>query len=668
MPRSRGAHAAAHRAPRSGVPARGSRAKGTGGGAERVGGNKVAGIPRAMIGKAAAVVVVVGVVGVGLVKGGTSSAEPAVQSFLLAWENQQYNTAAGLTTGGKDTVADALAAEYRQLDAADMVLSMGKIVQHGDNATATFDASIDLGSGGLRWAYQGNFDVRNTSAGWKVLWNPAVIVPGLQSGDRLAVLTTMPSRAQIQDIRGRPLTLPSAVYVIGVRPGSLTHPRKTADALATAAGLQADASQIYGQIIAAPSKTFLGLIRLGPAAYNRLRARIAKVPGKIVVRRTERLFDSIAPTITGAVGTETAGVLRQDGVPYRPGATVGLSGLQAAYQRTLAGSATTKVVRLNASGQQVGVLASWSGSQGTAVKTIDSRAQLAADHALAKLPGSAAIVAVQPGTGRVLAVASHQAGGMPAVSPLSGRYLPGQTFTIVSTAALLANGFAANARIPCMAAASVDGVRFSNHPAEVGLGAQPLLGTDFAHACGTAFAGLSMRLNAKELSAAAKSFGIGADWRLSIGSYPGTIGDPVGYGQLAATTVGIGGVRVSPLDMALAAGLVQSGGWYSPILVTKPADPGMMLRHPFGNQVVSSLRAFMRETVTKGAGTAAQAPGGAVYGQIGNSSLGATAKGLRSAWFVGYQGKVAFAVIEFTKSADISAAQLAGTFLHDLNG
>ena len=35
---------------------------------------------------------------------------------------------------------------------------------------------------------------------------------------------------------------------------------------------------------------------------------------------------------------------------------------------------------------------------------------------------------------------AHHAGRMPAVSPLAGRYEPGQVFTIVSTAALLETG------------------------------------------------------------------------------------------------------------------------------------------------------------------------------------------------------------------------------------
>lgn len=672
--RSRGAHAAAHRAPRSGPPrprppARGTRARGAGDGDRQVGGSRLAGLPRALVGKIAAGVVVAGIVVAGLVQGGGASAEPTVRAFLLAWENGQYKTAAGLTTGRPEAVTAALAGAYRQLDAADLVLQMSSITQHGDSATARFLASVDLGSGGLRWVYHGSFEMRRAGSGWQVLWSPSVIVPGLREGDRLAVLTGMPGRAQIQDASGRSLAVPSQVWVAGVRPGRLASPRKTASALAAATGGVLDASQVYGQIIAAPSKSFLSLIRLRPASYDRMRARLDRVPGLQMHERSERLFESIAPVIAGSVGTETAEILRTDGVPYRPGATVGLTGLQEAYQHTLTGSPTTKVVLENAAGHQVATLHTWTGSKGSPVRTtLNGRVQRAANQALRQVPGSAAIVAIQPGTGRILAVAARRAGGMPAVSPLAGQYAPGQAFTIISTAALLQEtGFDAAKPVPCRAENSVGGRRFANHPAQTGLGAQPPFSVDFAHACGTAFAGLSLRLNSSDLTTAAEAFGIGAGWKLQVPSNSGTIGNPEGFGDIAAASVGSGGVRVSPLDMALAAGLVESGTWHAPLLVLSPPDPTMSPRRPFSAEIMTSLRKLMRGTVRKGAGRAADVGHGAVYGQVGSAPLSA-GKGLRSAWFVGYQGKVAFAAVEFTKSVNVSAAPLAGAFLRGIRG
>ena len=620
-----------------------------------------------MVAKVTVVAVIVGVIGFGLVKGGEASAEPTVQAFLLAWENGHYKTAAAMTTGQPAVVTDALSGAYRQLDAADLVLQIASIAQHGDRATATFQASVDLGSSGLNWTYQGRFILHAGRSGWRVVWSPSVIVPGLRPGDRLAVVGSTPGRAQLEDQAGRPLAVPSAVFAVGVRPGALADPTATADGLAAVTGL--DPAQVYGQIVAAPSNAFLALLQLPPTTYSAWRRQLLKVPGLQVKRHFARLFNSIAPVVTGSVGTETAQVLRAEGVPYRPGDTVGLSGLQAAYQRTLTGSPTTSVVVQDAAGHQVTLLRSWKGTPGVPVRTtINSHVQVAADRAVAGQPGTAAIVAVQTGTGKVLAVAAQHGRGMPEVDPLAGLYQPGQAFTIISTAALLQSGFDVTSRIPCKAQNSVGGQSFSNEPVEADLGAQPLFSVDFAHACGTAFAGLSMQLSAHDLATAASDFGIGAKWQLRINASSGTIGSPTGYGQIAATSVGGAGVRVSPLAMALAAGLVQSGTWTPPTLVPSPGQPAAKPSRPFDAQIVASLRSLMRATVTSGAGEAANVSGRPVYGQIGSTGPGSVGKGLGSSWFVGYQGGVAFAILEFTRSPDTSAATLAGNFLSNLQG
>jgi cell division protein FtsI/penicillin-binding protein 2 len=593
-----------------------------------------------------------------------TSPEPTAQAFLLDWGTGQYRAAATLTTGTPHDVAASLEAAYHQLGATDLTLSMGYIRQQAGTATAGFSASVDLGRGGPPWNYQGTFTLRETGSVWKVVWTPGVIVPGLLPGLRLAVLTSMPQRADLLDAAGAPLEPLSPVYVAGVHPGDLSHPLLTADVLASATGLEAD--QILGQIRAASTGGFLELLRLSPAEYRQLRRGLAKVPGLIIRREQMRLFDSIAPAVSGQVGTETAVQLRNEGVPYRPGTTIGTSGLEKAFQRQLAGTSTTEVVTENAAGKLVSVLKRWSGQPGRTVRTtIDASVQVAADDALASLPASAAIVAVQPSTGHILAVADHSATGMPAVNPLDGQYQPGQAFTIVSTEALLTTGFATSTPIPCNSANEVGGENFTNDPPIPSLGPQPTFLTDFAHACDTAFAGLSLRLNAKDLAKAAAGFGLGATWRLPLHAFAGSVGAAGSQAQLAADSIGAGSVRVSPLDMALVAALVESGTLRSPSLVTSPPDPGLNPRASFGTQVVQALRTLMRATVVSGAGRAANVRGAPVYGQVGSAPL-ATVKGLHATWFVGFQGNVAFAVLEFAKSARTSAAPLAGRFLRDL--
>ncbi len=606
----------------------------------------------------AAVVMVAALLGMGAMGGFSPapSAEPTVQAFLLAWQSGHYRRAAAMTTGRPAEVARSLAAVYQQLDAAHRSLHLGPIAQDGDQATAWFASAMTLGRGGLPWTYHNHFTLLRTGSDWKVQWQPSVVVPGLRAGQRLAVRIIMPARAQLLDSAGSPLTLPSAVYLLGVRPRALADPAATARALAAVIGVAGD--DLLGQITAAPDGTFLELDRLAPAVYRRLAARLQLVPGLIVRRTTMRLFRSIAPAITGGIGTEA---VRAGDQPYRPGSTTGLSGLQRAFQQRLTGSATTQVVVDGTSGRQVRVLNSWLGHASASVRTtIDAPVQHAADQVLGSQKLSAAVVAIRAGSGKILAVASHAGRALPVLQPLAGRYQPGQAYTIISTAALLGTGFKIGTQIPCDTTSSVGEQVFSNYPVEPKLGTQPRFSTDFAHACGTAFVGLYLQLRPAELAQAAAGFGIGAGWKLPLASFPGVMRTPSGNARLAADTIGSGDVRVSPLAMALAAGEVQSGTWFPPSVVTDPPDPSLKPRTAVSSNVVATLRTLMRSTVSRGAGRAARAAG-SVYGQVGSSSLAWHGKRVRVSWFVGYRGTVAYAVLA-AGAPGAAAARLAGQF------
>jgi cell division protein FtsI/penicillin-binding protein 2 len=656
---SRSKRAGAHRAPRTSPAVAGSGARRLPGDGEGKAGAGAGLWSRAVIARTSVVVVLAAIVGVGIAYGGPSSAEPTVYKFLLDWQAKHYTQAAQLTTGPDQQVARELSDAYSELDATFLNLTIGSIAQHGSTADASFDASIDLGSSGLVWSYQGAFGLRDDGSGWQVVWRPSVIMPKLRAGERLAVVSTELPRAEVEDSAGQPLTVRSLTYEVGVTPGQLKDPARTANSIAKAAGLPAN--QVNGQIEAAPSGQFLELITLAPSDTKLLR-KLAHVPGVVIKAVDKRLFDSIAPEVVGSVGTETASVLRQNGLPYLPGTTVGLSGLQKLYQHQLTGTPKTEVV-LQRGGRIVDVLKMWPGSAGKPVRTtLQSSVQVAADHALADLPTSAAIVAVQPDTGRILAVANHTVNGQ-TLNPLAGQYEPGQSFTIVSSAAILAApaGVTPSSQVPCYETNPVNGVTFTNQPPVTGLGGSSSFQKDFAYACSTAFAGLSLNLSPSDLATAAVKFGVGGNWQHSS-FYPGSIGQPAAD-SLAADTIGDGDVRMSPLGMALAAAVVDSGRWHNPSLVMTK-DPKTSSQE-VSTQVLTDLRALMHRAATSGAGRAANV-GGDVFGQVGNAPF--NAHGLRISWFVGYQqgSNVAFAVVQLGKSASDSAAPLAGRFLRDI--
>lgn len=607
----------------------------------------------------AAAILVAGVAG-GIISG-EPSAEPTAQAFLLAWAQGQYRTAAALTTGAPNAVTTELRSAYQQLGAAAYYLSMGPITQHSGTAQARFYASVDLGQDGAPWTYQGRFTLRKTGAGWRVVWGPSVINPGLRPGLRMAVVSRMPARAPVLDADGTSLIRSSAAFIAQVRPGKLADPMATAADFARVTGL--DKEQVLSVIRAAPQSEPLTLLTLDPASFHRLSRHLDRVPGLTTSQVPLRLFDSTASDVTGVVRTETAPALQEQGISYRPGTTVGVSGLQEVYQRQLAGSAETKVVAENRAGHQVAVLKKWDGRPGTPVQTtIEARIQAAADHALAGQGEAAGIVAVQASTGRILAAARHSVPGAQRVDPLNGHYQPGGAFTIVSTAALLADGLSPANQIPCLPSTSVGGRTFTNVPATPALGGQPPFSKDFAESCGTAFTTLSQRLSGAKLSDSAASFGFGARWKLPLNAFSGSFRAAGSQAGLAANTIGEQGVQASPLAMALAAAGVASGKWHPPVLVTTPPDPGLTPRAVASPQTVGSLRQLMRAAVANGAARAANLSGTPVYGQVGTAPM-TPGSHWWAHWFVGYRGDVAFAVLVLSKSSSASAVPLGAAFL-----
>jgi cell division protein FtsI/penicillin-binding protein 2 len=585
-----------------------------------------------------------------------SSAEPVVQQFLLDWQQGHYTAAAALTNGDQPDVAGQLRAAYRNLDATAIFLAMLSVKRHGDTAQASFEATVDLAGGSHQWEYTGHFSLASAGGHWLVNWAPSVIHPAMRPGDRLAVITKFPTRAQVTDAAGQPLIGASTVYNVGVYPGKLRSARMTATGFATVTGF--DQQQVLGQISSAPPHDFLSLMTLDPASFARLWPRLSHIRGITAQSGHARLAGTGLDDAVGSVETETSPLLRDNGAAYQPGTTVGRDGLEAAYQDVLAGTPATSVIIVNAQGVTAATLWYSAGEPGTPVRTtIKSKVQAAASAALASIPSSGEIVAVDSATGNVLALASHNSLDLP-LPPgglLGGQVQPGIAFTIVSAAALLRGGLPVSSPLPCQDIANVGGQTFSSAH---GQSASATFASDFAAGCETAFATASLRLTPASLAAAEKAFGFGVPWDLKVAAFSGRASVPSGEAALAAQAIGAGGVKVSPLEMAMIAAEVDSGVGHAPALLA--GDPPARWRAPLSAGQLSALRDLMQGAVRSGPAHAANLSGERVHGQ---AALVRTGPNAWLSWFVGYRGGMAFAVLETGRTQAQAAASLGAAFL-----
>ncbi|WP_046470723.1 penicillin-binding transpeptidase domain-containing protein [Allosalinactinospora lopnorensis] len=573
------------------------------------------------------------------------SPEVAVRAFLIDWQAGEYEAAARHTTGEVEEVAGALEQVHDQLDLAALRFELGGLDQQGDTGTAEFHAQADLGIGDPVWQYTGSMGLEQNAEGWQITWAPDVIHPKLEEGERLAVNYDVPDRGQIFDRNGRPLVAEQQVTAFGVVPADMEDTEKGVNDLAEL--LDEDPDPLLNRVRSAPPEQFQPLVLVRKRDVEGAVTRKAKrISGVETSQITMSLYPEQAQATVGEVaGTVGHNVSSRVAGPYQAGDTVGLSGLQSAFQQRLAGTANTEVVTLDGDGEQTDVLETWPGEQsGSLSATIDADAQEAAEGVLEALPDSGYLVAVDARNGHILAAAG-QPGSTDDDGAFTKEYRPGEVFTIVSTAAALESGAAApDQTVPCDQQRQVGDRRFTN-PNNTALWGSPDLARDFAYTCTTAFAGLGEEVGADALASSAADFGVGGDWRLSVPTHSGEFTVPRSEEDLAAAMVGADNVTVSPLTMALAAGGVASGSWNPPRLAVSDEEEGENVpARELDTGTVSALQDMLRDAVVEGSASGANVGDIPVHGQVATAVQQVDGEETAVQWFVGYQGDVAVAV------------------------
>jgi cell division protein FtsI/penicillin-binding protein 2 len=271
----------------------------------------------------------------------------------------------------------------------------------------------------------------------------------------------------------------------------------------------------------------------------------------------------------------------------------------------------------------------------------------------------AALVAIRPSTGEVVAVTSAPQQGFNRA--LQGRYPPGSTFKVITSTALLLDGINADSPTTCPHDVTINGRTFQNAEDEE-LGAIPFR-TAFAESCNTAFVQLATKLDASKLTAAAELYGFNQAPTSEIPAETPSFPEPHSEVDQASAAIGQGRVLTTPLQMASVAASVASG-------VRRPTTFRAVAAPPAGTPlpagVAPALQDLMRLVVSEGTAKAARLPAGTA-GKTGTAEFGSGDPPQTHAWFIGFRGDLAFAVIvEDGGFGGAVAAPLARDFLNRL--
>ncbi|MFF9218249.1 peptidoglycan D,D-transpeptidase FtsI family protein [Streptomyces viridosporus] len=332
---------------------------------------------------------------------------------------------------------------------------------------------------------------------------------------------------------------------------------------------------------------------------------------------------------------------------------------------------------------------------GNVVTTLNAAAQKAAYEGLEKQGGKGAVAAIEPSTGKILALASYPsydpssfAGNSTTTDteawqklqkknnpddPMLNRalrevYPPGSTFKVVTAAAALENELYTDADqktqtplpwimpgtrtplkndgdLPCEDASLREALRVS---------------------CNTVFGKIGADLGNDKMLEMSEKFGFNAEQFTPVRANASVFSDDMDKAQTALSSIGQFNTAATPLQMAMVtAAIANDGTLMKPYMVDALQDSSLNpiektdpeeLSRPMTAKNAQILQSMMETVVEKGTGGNARIPGVTVGGKTGTAQHGVDNKENPYAWFISY-----------AKSADGSSPVAVAVVIEDEN-
>ncbi len=515
----------------------------------------------------------------------------------------------------------------------------------GEGATADATVTYDWNLGRNHvWNYQSKVELRREDDDWKVHWLPSLVHPKLAAQQNLAVAELTPNLAPVLDRAGEPLLAPETVV-------SILLDRKEATDLPAVTGALATALTPFDKAITQQSITdgaakvpdgqVYQVAALRDADYQSVKPQIYELPGVRFSTRT-----GLLPPVKN-FGSQVLPAIRKS------------------VEEQVAGRSGFRVHTVAAGGEELEDLFEKPSEPAKAVDTALSKAvQVAAEDAVEPLKEPAMLVAIQPSTGDILAVAQNEPADAQGAIALTGQFAPGSTFKIVSAVAALEDGkLQADTAVPCPGKTTIDGRRVVPNDHDFDKGTIPLHSA-FAFSCNTTFAEIAAGLPADALTKTADKLGLGVDFEIpAITTITGSVPPATDVVERAEDGFGQGKVLASPFGMAVVAATVAKGQQPVPSLLRDQETKVDHRSAVVPPAVLEPIRQMMREVVEVGtAQLLVDLPD--VRGKTGTAQFG---DGVNShGWFVGYEGDVAFATLVLGANSSIPAVETTGKFLRAL--
>ena len=546
--------------------------------------------------------------------------------------------------------------DLRSVTVDDITEADGQTVAELDWTWANLD--------GEAWRYSSELPLKKNGLFWWADLTEAALHPELGSGGSFELRANPGQRGKILGADDAVLMEEGRVIDIGVHPNRLEP--DTLDSLVSGLNsgvdsLDLDADELEDEVDEAEGDQLVSVVTLREDDYEDVKDSIHDLPGVLFSEDSQTLTRTrgFAQATLGSAGPASAEDIEKSQGGVIAGDIVGRTGLQKTFNARLSGPGSVEVFAKGDSSDDSGKtkltsLHSFEQKDGEDVETtLDVKIQNAADEAAATAKKPAAVVAIRPSSGDVLAVANHDPDGAAWDRALTGQYAPGSVFKIASGLALSEAGVSPGDDIDCPKTVTVGGKVFKNAEDEV-LG-DISFAKNFAQSCNTAFVSSGEKVTGDEVADAAAQLGMtGA---LGIGAKMASVPAADDEVTHAAQMIGQGKVQTSPLSVATMAASVQAGETVTPRLVLGDAleDSGADASDDaagddeapaLDEDAAQEISDMMRRAVTEGTATKLKdVPGDPVHGKTGTAEYGDEIPPRTHSWFAGFQGDLAVAVL-----------------------
>jgi penicillin-binding protein 2 len=617
-----------------------------------------------------------------------ASPQAAAQTYIQAWNASDYQTMYRVISSRAQAAIpqDGFQQRYQNILAESGITAVQVTLLGQEPGTSQFRIKASFAS-----ALVGNIDQENviplTQEGqtWRVEWTPSLIYRELDGNGLVRFFPDDPIRGRILDRKGRPLAVEGLVKQVGVVPGKITNEPDLLSKLS--AILNVDQASIKKAYQEGQPTWFMPIKNLPNTTPDTTVGQLNAIPGVEVHTTSARTYPygSLAAHVIGYMGEINGDQLKDLGPQgYRSGDMVGQTGVEAWAEQFLAGKRGGKLAVIDpATGSIRSTIAQRAKQDSLDVAvTIDIDIQKSAEDSLGDKTGS--VVLMEPGTGNVLALASH-----PSFDPnvfilgpskqelanltneqtrpqldraTQATYPSGSIFKVITmTAGFEQGGFSANQQLPCGGQFELGGNIYRDwNPARHTVTYQEGL----VESCDVVFYTVGKALDDKDaniLPNYARMFGLGSNTGIQgVPENPGLVPDPKwkrdtqndgwSTGDTINLSIGQGYLLVTPLQMANVYNSIANGGTiWQPRLVSRilnvdgsvakdypPVEKGKIPTTP---ERLAVIKAALLQVTTSPTGTAASVFKGftpPIGGKTGTAEQRSSTSSDPHSWFASY--------------------------------